>query len=232
MPRIRMEFSKGEQVRFLSHLDMMKVLDRAVRRAGIPISFSEGFNPHPKMSFASALPVGVTSEREYIDINLGKDMHADEAAAGLAGVLPEGITISGAKVVPDKSPSLMAVVNRAEYRVTVTREGALDNEALSSGITGLLDCPEIMIMKRTKKGQQLKNIRPGIKEFTGQVIGDRVQFSILTVTGSAGNVRPEEVVEALARHLGEGIDIELPQIIRLGLYIEQDGRLFTPMDIN
>jgi len=87
-----------------------------------------------------------------------------------------------------------------------------------------------MIMKRTKKGQQLKNIRPGIKEFTGQVIGDRVQFSILTVTGSAGNVRPEEVVEALARHLGEGIDIELPQIIRLGLYIEQDGRLFTPMD--
>jgi len=86
-------------------------------------------------------------------------------------------------------------------------------------------------MKRTKKGPQPRNIRPGIKKLAGAVIGDRIDFSILTVTGSEGNVRPEEVVRTLADYLGNEFDADLPQINRVGLYTEHDGRLLTPMDM-
>ncbi len=231
MPRIRMEFSKRDRVRFLSHLDMVKAFERAIRRAGIPIAFSEGFNPHPKMNFASALAVGVTSDREYIDIELRETMAAGEVMSLISAALPAGIQISGAMAVPDNSPALMAMVNRAEYRVTVPVNGPLDTESLTEGISRFMDSSEVMIMKRTKKGPRPRNIRPGIKKLTGTVIGDRIDFSILTVAGSEGNVRPEEVVRTFADYLGNEFDADLPQINRVGLYTEHNCRLLTPMDM-
>ncbi|MBU7008750.1 TIGR03936 family radical SAM-associated protein [Phosphitispora fastidiosa] len=231
MPRVRMEFSKGDQVRFLSHLDIVKAFERAIRRAGIPIAFSEGFNPHPKMNFASALAVGVTSDREYIDIELRETMAAGEVMSGISGVLPAGIKISGAMVVPDNSPALMAIVNRADYRIIVPLKVPLVTESLTEGIARYMNSSEVMIMKLTKKGFQPRNIRPGIKKLAGAVIEDKINFSILTVTGSEGNVRPEEVVRTLADYLDNEFDADLPQINRAGLYTEHDGRLLTPMDM-
>ncbi len=233
MPRVRMEFSKGEEVRFLSHLDLVKAFERAIRRAAIPIAFSEGFNPHPKMNFASALAVGVTSDREYIDIELRESMAAGEVMARLCAALPAGIRLSGAMAVPDNSPALMAVVNRAEYRVKVPAVGSPDIGSLTGAIARFMDSSEVMIMKRTKKGIQPRNIRPGIIKFAGSVNGNTIEFSILTVTGSAGNVRPEEVVNAFAGCLGQEIDAGLAQINRIGLYTAAHGdRLLTPMEMD
>ncbi|WP_418790737.1 TIGR03936 family radical SAM-associated protein [Phosphitispora sp. TUW77] len=231
MPRIRMEFSKGDRVKFLSHLDMVKAFERAMRRAEIPIAFSEGFNPHPKMNFASALAVGITSDREYIDFELRESMPESKVVSALSAVLPAGIRISRAKIVPDNAPALMAIVNRAEYRVLVPGNALLDTEAITEGISRFMDSSEVVIMKRTKKGTQPRNILPGIKGFTGELTGDTIEFSIMTVTGSEGNVRPEEVVRTFANYLGNGIDADLLQINRVGLYTESNGNLLTPMDI-
>lgn len=126
MPRFRIEFTKGDEVRFLSHLDVMKAFERAIRRAGMPIAFSEGFNPHPKMNFASALAVGVTSEAEFMDIELKENLPSAEVVKMLAKALPHGLDVKTGREVPTGAPALMSEVNRAVYQVKSTLELAVD----------------------------------------------------------------------------------------------------------
>jgi len=230
MSRVRMEFSKGDEVRFLSHLDLVKAFERAIRRAELPIAFSEGFNPHPKMNFASALAVGVTSDNEYIDIELVRDVDAGEVADVLKKALPPGIEIKRGRLVPDNNPHLMAEVNRAEYRISAAQDGSVDSVRLADAIREFMNSPEIVIMKRTKKGTQPRNIRPGIIAFQGTGEGNRVNFEIEAITGSEGNVRPEEVVSAFAERSILPFDSDALSIRRTGLYIEKDGERIEPMD--
>lgn len=231
MPRIRMEFSRGDQVRFLSHLDIMKAFERAIRRAGIPVAFSEGFNPHPRMSFASALAVGVVGEREYLDIELNRDMGLKDVMRGLAGALPQGIDIKAGRVVPDRTPSLMAEVNRAVYMVTADTGVPVDADEVGKKITAFMNAPEIIIEKKTKKGFRARDIRPGIIGIQADTGEKQVKFSVMTVTGSEGNVRPEEAVRALADYACLPIDCDSLYIKRIALYIEKDGKLINPLDI-
>lgn len=231
MPRIRIEFSKGEQVRFLSHLDLMKTFERAIRRADIPIAFSEGFNPHPKMNFASALAVGVTSDAEYIDMELQQTIEPDEIVSRMALAMPPGIKIRRAVKVADNAPAMMAQVNRARYRVTAECENGVDDNILKSKIAAFMDSPEVNIVKRTKKGPRQKNIRPGIINFEGETDGRFIGFDIDTVISNEGNVRPEEVVSAFREHSGLSLDCDTIQIRRTGLYVEKDGGLFIPSEV-
>lgn len=231
MPRFRMEFSKGDPVRFLSHLDIVKAFERAIRRAEIPIAFSEGFNPHPRMSFASALAVGVTSDREYIDIELARDMQLREVVDRLARALPPGMEIKEGRQVPQSAPSLMARVNRAAYRVAAEAYGTVNQAKIEENMAAFLAVPEIMITKRTKKGPRPKNIRPGIYDFRARAEGERLEFIIETMTSNEGSVRPEEVIRAFTEHSGCPVDCDSLYIRRTGLYAEQNGELLNPMDI-
>jgi len=231
MPRYRIQFTKEDRVRFLSHLDLVKAFERAIRRAGIPIAFSEGFNPHPKMSFASALAVGVTSDAEYIDLELSHEMDIYELQERLAAGLPPGISVKAVREVPDSSLALMAQVNRAAYEVVAPAGEPVNQDELDSKVDYFLKTPEIMITKRTKKGPRPKNIRPGIFNLKGTVDGDQVIFSMVTAAGEHGNVRPEEVICALNEQSAVGIDCESLYIRRRALYVEKDGELISPMDI-
>lgn len=230
MSRVRLEFSKGREVRFLSHLDLVKAFERAIRRAEIPIAFSEGFNPHPKMNFASALAVGVVSDKEYVDIEIVGDMPVGEVLDRLTRVLPPGIVLRGGRVVPDSGPQLMAEVNRAEYQVMAEHDGSVDSVRLGDAIREFMKASEVVIMKRTKKGIQPRNIRPGIIEFRGMIKGDRVEFNIEVITGSEGNIRPEEAISAFVERSTLPIDRESLHIRRTGLYIEKGGQRINPMD--
>ncbi|PKM83002.1 MAG: radical SAM protein [Firmicutes bacterium HGW-Firmicutes-14] len=230
MARVRIEFAKGDPVRFLSHLDLMKAFERAIRRAQIPIAFSEGFNPHPRMNFASALAVGVTSEKEYLDIDLKNDMELKELAARLDKALPPGIVMKSVRSVPDKAPPLMAVVNRAEYVVTAELEGLLDTGEMKRKITDFMDRSEVNITKRTKKGPRQKNIRPGILKFEADIFDTKIDFFISTVTGNEGNVRPEEVICAFVGSTGLPVDCETLYIKRIALYVDEGGEMLDPMD--
>lgn len=231
MPRFRIEFAKKDQVRFLSHLDMVKTFERAIRRAEIPIAFSEGFNPHPKMNFASAIAVGVVSESEYMDLDLKEDMEPAGLAARLAKAMPPGLDINTAWKVPDRAPSLMAEVNRAVYDIHAPLRQPVEPETMQRSINELLANEEITITKRTKKGVGQKNIRPGIIEVTGEITpaGDAA-FKIMTAMGSDGSVRPEEVISALAAHSGLPLDQDAMYIKRLALFIEKEGRRRSPAE--
>ncbi len=229
MPRVRIGFTKGAGVRFVSHLDLMKAFERAVRRAAIPIAFSEGFNPHPKMSFASALAVGVTSDAEYMDIDLRENVAAEEIARRLMSVLPPGITIRSACMVPDNSPALMSVVNRTSYEVRARATAPVTQAVLLECIDETLKQNQLVIEKNTKKGLKPKDIRPGIINLTGWLAGEDVCFDMLLLTGNEGNIRPEEVVQGLIRAAGLPVDPASLRIHRTGLYIAQGDKLAVPV---
>lgn len=228
MPRVRIGFSKGTGVRFVSHLDLLKAFERAIRRAGIPIAFSEGFNPHPKMSFASALAVGVTSDAEYMDMDLREDVEPAEIARRLAEVLPSGIEIKSIRLVPDISPPLMAVVSRARYEVRARFADPYTEDKLQECIKETLNRKELVVEKNTKKGPRLKDIRPGILSLTAQAAGDEAVFDMLLQTGNEGNTRPEEVIRGMHNAMGLPVEPDSVRIHRTGLYIENGGKLVLP----
>lgn len=220
MPRVRISFSKGAGVRFVSHLDLLKAFERAIRRAAIPIAFSEGFNPHPKMSFASALAVGVTSDAECLDMDLRENVEPGAIARRLTAVLPPGIEIKSVCPVPDNNPPLMAVVNRARYQVRARLTAPVAPEKVQDYINETLQLKELVIEKITKKGPRPKDIRPGIFSLTGQVSGEDVLLDMLLLTGNEGNIRPEEVVRGLNKAANMPVDPDSVRIHRTGLYID------------
>ena len=122
--KLRALLTKGEEIRFISHLDYAALIERAIRRAKLPVAYSEGFNPHMKFSFASALAVGVTSEAEVMDVELSRPVAQPEAWDRLAAALPPGVRLGRLVPYEGKAKSLMAAVDRAEYRVRVPYAGA------------------------------------------------------------------------------------------------------------
>lgn len=157
--RIIASFYKHDEVRFVSHLDMQRLFQRAFRRAGLPLSYSKGFNPHPLLSFATALSVGYTSECEYFDVFLDEKIDADKFRSRVNAVLPEGVAVTKAVDAGEMKASLTTLMRSADYfaRLDFDREVTpyeLEN-ALASLLTG-----EIIVEKKTKGGMKDVDIRP------------------------------------------------------------------------
>lgn len=157
--RIIASFYKHDEVRFVSHLDMQRLFQRAFRRAGLPLSYSKGFNPHPLLSFATALSVGYTSECEYFDVFLDEKIDADEFRSRVNAVLPEGVAVTKAVDAGEMKTSLTTLMRSADYfaRLDFDREVTSDEleNALASLLTG-----EIIVEKKTKGGIKDVDIRP------------------------------------------------------------------------
>ena len=112
--RLRIVFAKGERIKYISHLDLVRTWERALRRAGIPLAYSHGFNPRPKMAFAAALPLGLTSRGEVMDLFLTHSLSPSDFARRLKPHLPPGLEILFVEEVALKSPSLQSQVRSAE----------------------------------------------------------------------------------------------------------------------
>ncbi len=122
MQRLRLKFNRGEEVKFLSHLDLIRLWERALRRAEVPLAYSEGFTPHPRFCLAAPLPTGVTSETEFMDIWLKRWLTADSFLTLLKRQLPPGISISDIWIIGLNVPSLQSQVRFAEYQVEIESE--------------------------------------------------------------------------------------------------------------
>ena len=154
--RIRVKYSKTGAMIFLSHLELLTLFTRAVKRAGIPVKYSQGFHPHPKFSFATALSVGVESSAEYLDIEVAPGCAADSLKASLNRSLPEGIAVLSAWVVPAKSPSLSAIMERVRYRVMLPDRLSPGLELSAANFMALATSP----FRRVKKnGPQEYDLR-------------------------------------------------------------------------
>lgn len=223
LARYRIEYTKDRPVAFISHLDLTKAFERGARRAELNLAFSEGFNPHPKLSFGSVLPVGVTGEREYLDVELTQEISPAELKQRWQAQLPAGITLRLVRPVPANTPALMAVIDCARYQVQVPLPAQQPDDSLvQQAIAQVLSQTSLVITRQGKKGMRTVDIRSGILELTGRRDDNLLKLEMLLQTGSQGNVRPEEVLQALKDRGGLNIDFDGRRVIRTGLFIGAD----------
>lgn len=227
---IRIKYAKNEKGRFLSHLDLLRTMERVFRRANLPLAFSEGFNPHPKVSFGSALAVGVTSEGEYLDIELNRLIQLDDIKKRLINAVPSGIDILEIKTIEKKGKSLTAQINLARYRIHIPLENELSSNDLDKIIKNINDSETLIVNRAGKRGLKQVNIKDGIYYLKGWLMEKTLVLEADLRTGSQGNVRPEELIRIIEefggiKRYGNCVTH------RIGLFILEDGRLNTPLEV-
>lgn len=197
MPVYRMMYAKEGPARYISHLDLLRTFERAARRAGLPVAFTSGFNPHPKISFAAPLGVGTAGEKEFADLELAGEVPAVSIQRFLSGTLPEGLRLLEVRKIKEQAPALMSMVERATYRGEARLECPVTKAALDRAIKAFLDQPEILVKRKNKAGDiKVYDIRPGIFAMSGRLDNDIIIIETELKTGSRDNIRFEEVVEA------------------------------------
>lgn len=217
----------------MSHLDLMHTWERVIRRSQLPLGFSQGFNPHPKMNFASACAVGTTSDGEYMDMELTVDMPLEEVKAALDRAMPPAFEVTQMKVVEGKVPSLMSIMERASYRLRLEFVEEVTQEQLDAAIEEFFKREEITVFRYKKNSKDKKpvNIRPGVFEISMEADGKYAALHILVQTGNDFNVRPEEVAYGLMS-AGMPAVLNVVRIHRKGLYLlDKKGNLITPLDV-
>lgn len=196
MQRLRVSFSRGDELRFLSHLDLMRLWERAFRRAGLALAYSEGFSPHPRISLAAPLSVGMTSEAELMDVVLSRWMSPQEFVTKVIGQLPEGLAILNVQSVSLEGPSLQAQVHFAEYRVEV--ETAMNAPDMEAAIRSLLAVAELPWEHQRDTGVHHYDLRPLIDEVWLIELRDTwCTLGMRLLCSSSGAGRPEQVTRAM-----------------------------------
>lgn len=212
MKSVRIVFSKMGRIRYVSHLDLVRAMTRAVRRADIPLWYTEGFNKHPYLTFAAPLSLGYEGLRETMDIRMADDFPFDELVKRLNAVLPEGLVALSAADVVAKAGDLAA----AEYRLTIHLPVSVIENALSGA--------ELLVEKRTKKKtMKTMDILPYFKNAAVEAAGESV--TVVTVSlpsGSNENINPGLFITALKGIVGADVDAE---VLRLRLLLA-DGSEF------
>jgi radical SAM-linked protein len=231
--KIRIKFRRFGAVKFLGHLDMMRYFQKAVRRAGIDICYSEGFSPHQIMSFAAPLGVGITSDGEYFDIEVNSTMSSEQAIKAFNDTMVEGIEVTGYVRLPDNAKTAMAIVAAADYRLTFKNgyESPYNVSEWQSAIQELFyDQPEFLIRKKTKKSEREVDLKPLV--YVLEVSADEDEhpsFFLKLSAGSTDNIKPELVLASLYEKLGIPFEEQAIQIHRLEVYARDEQEALVPL---
>ncbi len=200
--RLAVRFTKGAPVRFVSHLDVQRLFQRAFRRAKLPLAYSQGFNPHPLVSFATALSVGMISMGEYLDVTLTEYMPPESFIDAVSTVLPKGIEIVEAFDMGESRKSLTSAMRSASYMAEVKFEKSVDADAVKSALNELLS-GEIVVMKKTKGGIKPTDIRPMVISVdVCEVEGQRAEIKLKGVLSAEGGLNPDMFLKELYNKLG------------------------------
>jgi radical SAM-linked protein len=194
--RLRLIFAKKPDIKYISHLDLALLWERALRRARLPLGYSQGFNPRPKIQIASGLPLGTSGTAEILDMLLTEPVNPEEALERIRPTLPLGVALHSVEEVHLKAPALQQLLRRADYRVLV--ETDLSAEALQQRIDDLLAADQIIQTRRRKKREEAYDLRPWLHELRLEAPDEGVAHLHMQLTaGQLGNLRPEEVLKAL-----------------------------------
>jgi radical SAM-linked protein len=196
MYRLRVRFKRGDEVKYISHLDLVRLWQRAIHRARLPLAYSEGFSPHPRISLAAPLAIGVTSEAELMDIYLVRPASPHFFTNALSQQLPPGIAILQAHPIAPNQPSLQAQVRLAEYRVTVETEKT--EKEIDAAISGLLAAEHLPWQHFRDTGPRNYDLRALISDlWLTELKGPQVTIGMRLRCDSGGSGRPEQVSLAL-----------------------------------
>ncbi|MBR1443907.1 MAG: TIGR03936 family radical SAM-associated protein [Firmicutes bacterium] len=221
MKKVRMKFCKYGKMKFVGHLDLLKLFQRAVKRAGIPIAYSKGFNPHQIMSFAIPLPVGTESYGEYVDMRLEGDMENEEIKERLNKTLPIGMQMTDIREHEENEKNAAAVIAAALYEIELDRE--------IKDIEKIISSEEMFIEKQGKKGIKTVNIKEDIFSAESFSENGKTVIKTLIATGSRRNLKPNLVAEYIYKTAGEELKEYRIKYKRIEMYKEDNGKFVTLM---
>lgn len=234
---VRVRIGKGDEIRFVSHLGFMRAFERTVRRARIPVAYSGGYHPHPKISFATALGVGMTSEAEYLDMELAPadscDLSTQDVFERLQPTAPPGMPVI-AVCAAEGGPALASRVEWASYRVDVHADARPE---LEDAVLEFLSSDSAIAKVNTKSGQRRTDIRPMVREIRWSGSG---ALECTLACGGRAHLRPQDFIAHLDSMRGRGDapmlgheSIGPSRIHRTGLYFtdREGGDLLSPMNV-
>ncbi|RQD78189.1 MAG: DUF2344 domain-containing protein [Candidatus Syntrophonatronum acetioxidans] len=198
--KFRLLFSKGEELKYISHLDLLRLFFRAFRRAGINLKFKGKFNPQPKISYALALPLGSTSSGEYLEVELEEDMDTGQLKNRLSRQFPPGIDLREVKEVAGKGPSLTSRVKSVHYRVKIEVSPETEPRKMSEIIENILKKKELWFTRKKKKTKKDINLRPFINNM--ELVsweGQKGEIKMELKATPRGSVKPVEIMEIIER---------------------------------
>lgn len=205
--RYSIKFSKESEIKFVSHLDLAKTIQRVVKRSGLPIQYSHGFNPHMDISIGQPLSVGMYSEGEYMDMGFTEKLDEEYIKEKLNANVPRGIKIHEVVFVPEKEntknpPQAMAAVEEAEYEI---RMKYTNIKNLNEEIKELLTLNEWNIVKKSKSGEKEVNIKTMVKDFHYSILTDFLFIRTTISCGSKENLSAQLLSEFFTIHT-ENVD--------------------------
>lgn len=236
--KIRIKFRKYGVMKFIGHLDIMRYFQKAMRRAEIDICYSEGFSPHQIMSFAAPLGVGITSDGEYLDIEVNSTLSTEKALHVLNETMVEGVEIVDYVQLPDNAKTAMSIVAAADYDLYFKAGYDAPKSAteFAEAIDDFFTKPsEVLITKKTKKSEKVMDLKQLVYDFKAEskVREDGAvvpSFYLMVSTGSSDNLKPELVVESLFESMGLTYDANAIQIHRRDVYAaDADGRGYVSL---
>lgn len=203
MYKYRAQLTKGSEIRYISHLDYAGVMERAIRRAKLPAAYTEGFNPHLKMSFASPLSLGVTSDAEYMDFELTKDLCQPEVFDKLSQALPPGIRLIKLKRVFEpkacqgrKHKALMAEVEEGIYELLLPLTGEWESVVKAVGDYNA-DSDVVYHRVTPKKVRDIETKQYMLSPVAAGMSGDQLKLTMHIAITQAGSIKPGEILEVL-----------------------------------
>ena len=214
--KLRMQITKDRDIRFISHLEYVRTIERAIRRAKLPAAYSEGFNPHLKFSLASALGVGVVSYTEFVEIELAEPVEIEAAARALDKALPRGIRVLAADAVANNTAALMAEAAGASYVVTLPYD-----KDISEVVANYNDAVELLFKKAApKRKEKFKEIdvKFYIPEIAVELKDGKTIFSFECKITPTGSMKAVDLLNALNEAYALELPVEMADIERHTLY--------------
>ena len=216
-------FEKGERIRHIGHLDIQRSVQRGLRRSGLPVAYSNGFNPHILITFASALSTGACGTREIMDVTMAEEVTAEEFLERMNKAMPPEMQLSEARALDQKHPALMASLRAAKYDLLI--RDPEQAEKLAAAIPGMMAKETVMAMRKTKTALKECDIKPLIHELKSE--GQHI-LATLTLTEREA-CKPGMLTEALAREAG--IEGEVRMLVtRTALLGEDEAGNLVPLE--
>ncbi|EKQ55110.1 MULTISPECIES: TIGR03936 family radical SAM-associated protein [unclassified Clostridium] len=221
------KFTKEENIKFISHLDVLKTIQKNIRRAELPIEYSQGFNPHMNTSIAQPLSVGVYSSGEYMDMVLTTEMDEKEIVDKLNKTAPSGIKYISALAIPytigeKKVPQAMALIDAARYTIKIKYSDASN---LEEEVNKLLEISEWKTIKKSKKGEREINIRPLVKEFSFWIKDEFLILNVVISTGSREHLSADLLVSYIQEKTSNALLDSFVNIKREEMYFYKNNKL-------
>ena len=218
-------FEKNQRIRHIGHLDIQRAVQRGLRRSGLPVAYSNGFNPHIQVTFASALSTGACGKREIMDVKMAEAVEASTFLKKMNEAMPPEMQLSEARIIDDRHPALMASLKAADYQIQILTEEFA--EILIHAIPQMLAQEEIVTVRKTKSGMKDTDIKPLILGLKSD--GDTLYTRLVLTEKEA--CKPNTLISALRQTAGIQEDTEIRTLVtRNQLLGETSEGLLVPLE--